>query len=82
MSTTTTIINVYNDLKNRVINPSGSFDKAGRFFLEHGDLVNVREPSRSYPYSQMSAGRSLKYVKKVAEKFGCENDEEKLRKLV
>lgn len=65
---------VYELLKNRSINPSGTFDKAGRFWLQNGDLINVREPSRSWPYSQMQAGRTLKYVKAVAKKFNCEND--------
>lgn len=79
---TQAIVNVYALLKNRTINPSGSFDKAGRFYLEHSELVNVREPSRSFPYSQINAGRTLKYVQKVAEKFNCANNEEVLKKMV
>ena len=73
---------VYDLLKNRIINPRGTFDRAGRFYLENGDLINVRQPSRYYPYSQMMAGRTLKYVKAVAKKFECDNDFEKLKSLV
>jgi hypothetical protein len=75
------ITNVYSELKNRVINPSGTFDKAGRFYLENDDLVSVRSPSRSYPYSQMTAGRTRKYVKAVCEKYDCQSEAE-LRNLV
>ena len=73
---------VYELLKNREINPAGYFDNAGRFWLENSDLVDVREPSRSWPYSQMMAGRTLKYVKAVAKKFECQNDFEKLKSKV
>ncbi len=66
------IINeVFLELKERNIHPSGSFDNAGRFYAEHQDLVDVREPSRSWPLSQMKACRTKKYVKKVCEKFDC-----------
>ena len=72
---TQTNINIINDvysaLKNREIHPSGKFDSAGRWYAKHDDLINVRWPSRAFPYSQMTACRTKKYVKKVAEKFGC-----------
>ncbi len=74
MSNNNAINEVYELLKNRVINPAGTFDNAGRFWLDNRDLINVREPSRAWPYSQMMAGRTLKYVKAVAKKFNCEND--------
>lgn len=74
MSNNNAINEVYQLLKNRVINPAGTFDNAGRFWLDNRDLINVREPSRAWPYSQMMAGRTLKYVKAVAKKFNCEND--------
>ena len=67
---------VYQELKDRVINPAGTFDKGGRFYAENADLISVRTPSRAYPYSHMTACRTLKYCKKVAEKFGCKNAEE------
>lgn len=70
---------VYLALKNREINPTGKFDKAGRWYAEHGDLINVRAPSRSWPYSQMQACRTLKYVKAVAEHFDVQTKAELLR---
>ena len=73
------IESVYRKLQNREIHPSGQFDSGGRFYLDNADLVKVRTPSRAYPYSQMLAGRTKKYVKGVAEKFNCENEEDILR---
>jgi hypothetical protein len=71
---------VYEMLKSRTIHPRGSFDDAGRWYANNDDLINVRAPSRAFPYSQMNACRTLKYVKAVAEKFSCETVEElKLR---
>ena len=75
------ITTVYSELKNREIHPAGEFDSAGRFYLNNSDLVNVRTPSRTWPYSQMVAGRTKKYVKKVAEKYSC-NSVESLRAAV
>ncbi len=72
---------VFDKLKNREIHPSGHFDDSGRFYLYNADLIDVRQPSRRYPYSQMLAGRTLKYVTAVANKFNCYNAEE-LEKLV
>lgn len=71
------IINaVYSKLKNREINPRGRFDGAGRFYAENADLIDVREPSRAFPYSHMSACRTKKYVAKVVEKFNVKSQEE------
>jgi len=67
---------VYKKLKNREINPAGSFDSAGRFYALNEDLINVRAPSRAFPYSQMTACRTKKYVTKVAEKFNPISQEE------
>ena len=67
---------VYEELKNRVIHPSGEFDKTGRFYAENSDIINVRQPSRAYPYSQMKACRTLTYVKKVAEKYNVQTIED------
>lgn len=67
---------VYNMLQNRMIHPKGSFDKSGRFFIEERDLIDVRSPSRAYPYSEMNAGRSLKFVKKIAKRYGVDTKEE------
>jgi hypothetical protein len=67
---------VYQMLKNREIHPSGKFDDAGRFYAEHNDLINVRAPSRRWPYSEMVACRTHKYVKAVAKRFNCQTVEE------
>ena len=66
-------------LKNREIHPSGRFDNGGRFYAANADLINVRTPSRAYPYSQMQACRTLKYVKAVVEHFNCETKEDVLK---
>ena len=60
---------VYEMLKNRELHPEGEFDKAGRFYLEDYELVDVRAPSAKYPFSQMNAGRTSKFVKAMAEKY-------------
>lgn len=67
---------VYKKLQDREIHPGGSFDKQGRWYANNSDLINVRQPSVAWPYSQMIACRTLKYVKKVADKFNCENLEQ------
>ncbi|AKI27688.1 hypothetical protein [Moraxella phage Mcat17] len=67
---------VYVMLKERQLHPRGEFDKAGRFYLDDADLVDVRPPSTKYPYSQMSAGRTAKFVKAMAEKYKVQTIEE------
>ena len=62
---------VYKMLKNREINPSGQFDKGGRFYATNDDLIDVRTPSRAFPYSEMQACRTKKYVKSVCAKYSC-----------
>lgn len=53
------IINeVYAQLKNREIHPSGTFDSAGRFHAANFDLISVRAPSRAWPFSHMVACRT------------------------
>lgn len=51
-------------LKNRRINPDGTFDKAGRFYLQTScpHCAGIRSPSRAFPYSSMVHGRTLKHV--------------------
>lgn len=73
------IYEVYRQLKDREINPAGTFDSAGRFFAEHAELINVRKPSRKWPYSQMIAARTLKYVKAVVDKYQPKSLEELLK---
>jgi len=66
------IINiVYLELKERMIHPSGEFDNGGRWYADNSDLISCRTPSRSWPYSEMQACRTKKYVKKVQESFKC-----------
>ena len=65
---------VYIALRDRIKNPVGEFDKGGRFYAEYSDLMNVRTPSRSWPYSEMKAARTLKFVRALAET--CQNIDE------
>ena len=67
---------VFIELKDRILHPKGSFDKAGRFYLYDEELVNVRSPSTKYPYSQMTAGRTAKFVKAIAEKYKVQSIDE------
>lgn len=67
---------IYQELKERMIHPTGTFDKGGRWYAENSDLINVRSPSRSYPYSEMTACRTKKYVKAVFEKISCKKVED------
>ena len=62
---------VYKMLQNREVHPSGTFDGARRFYAKNSELINVREPSRRWPNSHMSACRTKKYVRRVSDKFDC-----------
>lgn len=46
--------------KERALNPEGTFDRGGRFYLSETCpcCSSVREPSRAYPFSHMTHGRS------------------------
>lgn len=77
----TIIKEVYEMLKSREVHPSGEFDGGGRFYATNSHLIDVREPSRAYPYSHMSACRTLKYVKAVAKHFDCKTKEDLLSKI-
>lgn len=72
---------VYLMLKDRQIHPKGTFDKMGRFYLEDYDLVKVKAPSLKYPYTQMNAGRTAKFVKAIANKYNCQTKTELLRRF-
>ena len=72
----TAIKEVYTMLKERSVHPSGKKDQGGRWYADHGDLINVREPSRAWPWSQMASCRTKKYVKAIAEKFNCNTTQE------
>jgi hypothetical protein len=70
------IINtVYKMLQAREIHPSGYYD-GKRWYAHNTDLISVRSPSRSWPWSEMVACRTKKYVTKVCEKYNCETIEE------
>jgi len=58
----------FTSLKNRSINPSGEFDKAGRFYAapKLQPFFTCRPPSTRYPYSELQACRTLKLVRKIA----------------
>lgn len=61
---------VYIALKERKIHPEGSFDRQGRWYptaAENVNLDHIREPSRRYPFSYMTACRTLRHVKALAE---------------
>lgn len=70
---------VHEELKERKIHPSGKFDVFGRFWIYNEDLINVVKPTKKHPYSQMKAGRTLKYVRAVAEKYHCDSYESLVR---
>ena len=72
---------VHRLLRDRQINPTGEFDKAGRWHTGNDDLISVRSPSRRFPYSEMNACRTLKYCRAVAEKFGCKTENELRQKV-
>ncbi|SDY88289.1 hypothetical protein [Citreimonas salinaria] len=57
--------------KNRDSNPPGDFDSAGRFYAHERTraVESVRSPSRAFPYSQMTAARTVRHC---AEVFGAE----------
>lgn len=72
---------VYQELQTRKIHPSGTFDKGRRFYAKNTHLIDVRSPSRAYPFSHMIACRAKKYVKRVAEYYQVQSLEQ-LRDLV
>ena len=60
----------------REINPTGTFDTSGRWYATNKDLINVRTPSRAYPYSELCACRTRKYVIATYNKFNCKTEQE------
>jgi len=66
---------VFHLLKTRAINPSGTFDRAGRWYpiAANSDLVDhLRAPSRAWPYSLMAGCRTRKFVAAIAARSGVE----------
>lgn len=72
---------VYVMLKDRALHPTGSFDKAGRFYLKDSELVDCRRPSAKYPYTQMNAARTASFVKAISRKYACSSKEELLSRF-
>lgn len=56
----------YLNRQNRISHPDGRFDNGGRFYLAENEQCDccksIRTPSRSYPYSQMTHGRTMLHV--------------------
>jgi hypothetical protein len=56
---------VYVRRRDRVVNPDGTFDSAGRWYPSSaencGDMRSIRAPSRAWPYSYMLACRTKKH---------------------
>lgn len=71
LETTSLIRAVYEMLKNREIQPSGSFVSGGKFYAYNVELINVCAPSISWPLSELEACITIKYVKAVQAKYGC-----------
>ena len=65
-------------LRDRVTNPPGNFDKAGRWYPDEyfPCCRNVRSPSRAWPYSELRHARTARHV---AARFGV--DESAVRKM-
>jgi len=62
---------VYLARKDRLTNPTGEFDNAGRWYPsddENADKYTsgIRRPSRKWPYSYMLAARTLKHSRNLA----------------
>lgn len=56
---------IFRARQERVVHPAGTFDNGGRFFAgpeENFPAGRYRPPSRSYPWSHMTACRSLLHV--------------------
>ncbi len=69
---------VYTMLKDRKIHPAGKSD-GKRWYATNNDLLDVRNPSAAWPWSQMVACRTLKYVKNVMAKFECKNKDDLIK---
>lgn len=54
--------------KNRLTDPPGNFDSAGRWFSseETDSIGSSRYPSRAWPYSQLKTARTAKHCAEVA----------------
>jgi hypothetical protein len=62
-TTKTKIAKSFIELKDRITNPEGTWDKGGRFYLDNSFecCKYIRTPSRRWPYSEMLHGRTLEH---------------------
>jgi hypothetical protein len=62
--------------RDRLTNPSGRFDHAGRWYPSVAErcacCASVRSPSHAYPYSLMTHCRTLKHVKQLIAKHAMD----------
>jgi hypothetical protein len=61
---------VHGAMLNRQIHPQGDFDNQGRWYpslAQSAGEMTVRSPSKHYPYSYMTACRTLKHTRRVAD---------------
>ncbi|MDD9157462.1 hypothetical protein PVK64_14910 [Aliivibrio sp. S4TY2] len=63
---------VYEMLKNSEVYPSG-MTKANKFYADNSHLISCRAPSRAFPYSELNACRTKKYVAKVLQYYNCKS---------
>jgi ribosomal protein S11 len=57
-------------MRDRQIHPQGNFDNQGRWYpslAQSAGGMTVRSPSKTYPYSYMTACRTLKHTRCVAD---------------
>lgn len=62
----------YKARQSRSEHPSGTFDKAGRWYpdsQEKCSCCNVRQPSRAYPYSLLLHCRTKKHITNLISKM-------------
>jgi hypothetical protein len=67
---------VYEQLKNRDIHPAGEFDSGGRYYAHDNlrDCFSARSPSKAWPYSELTACRSRKFVTNVLSKYNIKSE--------
>jgi hypothetical protein len=80
-TTKTKIAKSFIELKDRITNPEGTWDKGGRFYLDNSFecCKYIRTPSRRWPYSEMIHGRTLQHA--ASEILGETPSEEQLAEL-
>jgi|WetSurMetagenome_2_1015567.scaffolds.fasta_scaffold116164_3 hypothetical protein len=64
---------IYENRRDRAVNPEGSFDRAGRWYPSeaedaNGDGSRTRSPSRAWPYSYMLRCRTRQHVRVLVER--------------